>query len=95
GILGLAFPEISVFKAPTLLESLNAQKQLDVPQFGLKLAYPSELSLGGINFDLIDADTLVWTPVTQKGFWQIGLEDITVNGVPATTAKSAIIDTGS
>ncbi|KAG6918902.1 hypothetical protein DXG01_010557 [Tephrocybe rancida] len=113
GLLGMAFEKISAFHAPPLTETLFAQKQLDVSQFGFKLASPSELSLGGINFDLIDADTLVWTPVTQKvwifnsftlanltrwsskGYWQVAIDNITVNDIQATSTLSAIIDTGS
>ncbi|KAG6828378.1 hypothetical protein H0H92_008177 [Tricholoma furcatifolium] len=95
GLSGMAFPEISAFAATPLLFTLYEQGQLDVPQVGFKLADPAQLTVGGIDFDLIDTDTLVWTPVTTRGYYQVALEDFTVNGSPLSGGYDAIIDTGT
>ncbi|KAG6823933.1 hypothetical protein H0H92_008573, partial [Tricholoma furcatifolium] len=95
GLSGMAFPEVSTFNATPFLFTLYAQGQIDVPQVGFKLADKPQLTVGGIDFDLIDTDTLVWTPVTTRGYYQVALDDFIINGTPMPAGYDAIIDTGT
>ncbi|KAG6828379.1 hypothetical protein H0H92_008178 [Tricholoma furcatifolium] len=95
GLLGMAFRSVSRFNAPPFLSTLYAQGQLSVPQVGFKLADEAQLTIGGIDFDAIHKDTLVWTPVTIKAYYQIALGNFIVNGAPMPGGLDAIIDTGT
>ncbi|GLB45980.1 putative peptidase A1 family protein [Lyophyllum shimeji] len=75
-------------------ETLVAQGETTAPQFGFKLADPASVYLGGVDSNLFTGQ-LTWTPVTQKGFWHVGLEGVNVNAEPIFAPSSAIIDTGS
>jgi hypothetical protein len=56
GLVGMAFPSISVFNSTPLFNTLVDQGTVD-PMFGLKLAENgSELYLGGVNTDLYTGD---------------------------------------
>ncbi|GLB33563.1 putative peptidase A1 family protein [Lyophyllum shimeji] len=94
GLVGMAFKEISQFGSDPLFETLVAQGETTAPQFGFKLADPASVYLGGVVSNLFTGQ-LTWTPVTQKGFWHVGLEGVNVNAEPIFAPSSAIIDTGS
>ncbi|KAG6829330.1 hypothetical protein H0H92_004933 [Tricholoma furcatifolium] len=95
GLMGLAFPQISVFKENPVFQSLISQRQTTSPQFAFKLASSkAELYLGGVDTSLFNG-SLTETPVVQKGFWQVDLDSVNVAGTPTHTGLSAIIDTGT
>jgi hypothetical protein len=53
GLLGMAFPSLSIFHAPPLFQTLFAQSTLTQPQFAFKSTETgAELYLGGINAEL-------------------------------------------
>ncbi|KAG5646437.1 hypothetical protein DXG03_003487 [Asterophora parasitica] len=95
GLLGMAFPEISVFGAEPFFHTLVAQNTTTAPQFSFKLAQNgSELFIGGVNTDLF-IGPLTETPVVDTGFWQVALDAVNVNGRATSRNLSAIIDTGT
>ncbi|KAJ3715622.1 acid protease [Lentinula guzmanii] len=95
GLMGMAFPQISVFQADPVFQTLIAQGVVTAPEFGVKLATTgSELFLGGVDTALFQGD-FTQSPVTQVGFWQIDLQAVNVNEKAAVTGLSAIIDTGT
>ncbi|KAJ3829455.1 acid protease [Lentinula raphanica] len=95
GLMGMAFPEISVFQANPVFQTLIAQGAVTASQFGVKLATSgSELFLGGVDTALFEGD-FTNNPVTEVGFWQIDLQSVNVNGEAAVSDLSAIIDTGT
>ncbi|TFY79205.1 hypothetical protein EWM64_g4806 [Hericium alpestre] len=95
GLLGMAFPEISVFGANPFFQTLIAQGTVTSPEFGVKLATTgSELFLGGID-DSLFTGSFTQNPVTDVGFWQIDLQSVNANGRSAVTGLSSIIDTGT
>ncbi|KAF5387855.1 hypothetical protein D9615_000169 [Tricholomella constricta] len=95
GLLGMAFPEISVFGANPYFHTLAAQNTITTTQFAFKLAEcGSELFLGGVNRDLFTG-SLTSAPLVQTGFWQVDVDAVNVNGTATSTKLSAIIDTGT
>jgi cathepsin D len=55
--MGMGFPEISVFKATPVFQTLVAERVLTTPRFSFKLADSgSELFLGGSNPSLFTGD---------------------------------------
>lgn len=73
--------------------------QLEEPVFGVKLsAAPgvSELYLGGTNTALYQQGNLSYTPVTDAGYWEVTLDQISRAGIPVGEPEaSSIIDTGT
>ncbi|THH17604.1 hypothetical protein EW146_g3238 [Bondarzewia mesenterica] len=95
GLLGMAFPQISVFGEDPFFQTLVSQGTVTSPEFAVKLATSgSELFLGGVNDALFTGD-FTEVPVTTVGFWQVNLDSVNANGNAAVTGLSAIIDTGT
>jgi len=97
GLMGLAFPSISVYGSSPFFQTLMASNQLSDNVFGFKLATDgAELFLGGTNSQLFTGD-LTYVPVTKEGYWQIALEGVTVGGqsIFAVSQTAAIVDTGT
>lgn len=97
GLVGLAFPSISVFKSPPLIQTLIAQNQLTSPVFSFALTTTSaELVVGGTNPSRISGET-TWVPVNKVAFWQIPIGTVSVAGkvVAGVGGGSAIVDTGT
>ncbi|KAF8076138.1 acid protease [Lyophyllum atratum] len=95
GLMGMAFPEISEYNANPLFQSLVTQGKTTAAQFAFKLSKSgSELFLGGVNNDLFTG-ALSQSPVVQKGYWQVDLEAVNVDGKATASGLSAIVDTGT
>lgn len=66
GLMGMAFKELSVYKANPVFQTLVAQWRTDAPVFAFKLAPTgSELFLGGVNKKLYKG-AFHYAPVTEK-----------------------------
>lgn len=98
GILGMAFPEISVLGIQTPLENMKAQNLIDQKIFSFYLPSVSgsagELIIGGVDESKFKGD-LFWHPLSSKTYWEIQINDIFVNQTEETSVKSAILDTGT
>ncbi|KAI0032985.1 acid protease [Vararia minispora EC-137] len=97
GLMGMAFPSISVYGANPVFQTLIQAGAVSEPIFGFKLAPEgAELFVGGMNTALIGGD-VTFVPVTREGYWQVEMDAITVNGRRAFSIArtSAIIDTGT
>ncbi|KAG1819974.1 aspartic peptidase domain-containing protein [Suillus variegatus] len=99
GLAGFAFESISEYPAPPLFQTLVDSRQLQEDVFGVKLsAAPgaSELYIGGTNTALYQQDTLTYTPVTEPGYWEVKLDQISRAGAPVGKPEApSIIDTGT
>lgn len=99
GLAGFAFESISGYPAPPLFQTLVNSRQLQEDVFGVKIsATPgaSELYIGGTNTALYQQDTLTYTPVTEPGYWEVKLDQISRAGVPVGKPEApSIIDTGT
>ncbi|KAG1854807.1 aspartic peptidase domain-containing protein [Suillus subalutaceus] len=95
GLMGMGLRSNSDFYADSVFETLVAQKAVPEPVFAFKLASSgSELRIGGVSSALYEGE-FTYTPVTNKGFWQISGDAIKINGIEIVTGFSAIVDTGT
>ncbi|KAG0081010.1 hypothetical protein BGZ90_010518 [Linnemannia elongata] len=102
GLFGLGFNAIqSVPGVKTFMDNAIAAKAVALPVVSAYL--PSVRRNGGKDghylFGAID-DTkfqgnLTYVPVTQQGYWQITIEDVSFNGKSLNHTSQGIIDTGS
>ncbi|XP_061466110.1 cathepsin D isoform X2 [Rhineura floridana] len=102
GILGMAFPKISVKKAKPFFDNVIEQQLLDKNVFSFYLNRDPKASTGGeLLFGGVDpqyyAGDFNWVNVTRKAYWQVHMDKVDVgNGL--TICKDgceAIIDTGT
>ncbi|XP_008498926.2 cathepsin E isoform X1 [Calypte anna] len=102
GVLGLAYPSLSVGGITPVFDNMIAQNLVELPMFSVYMSRNSESSLGGeVLFGGFDPSrftgTLNWVPVTKRGYWQIQLDNIQLDGTVAfcATGCQAIVDTGT
>jgi hypothetical protein len=98
GILGLAFPTISVNKMPTVFENMVAQKLVDQQVVSFYLADSSgsdgEMTVGGIDSTKYTGD-LVYVPLTSETYWETKMDSFNINGASASSTTRCILDTGT
>ncbi|KAL4075322.1 aspartic peptidase domain-containing protein [Scleroderma yunnanense] len=95
GLMGMAFEGLSIYQANPVIQTLITNNAIPNPIFAFSLASSgSELRIGGINSALYTG-SLTYTPVTQKGFWQITGDAISANGNATITPFTAVVDTGT
>ncbi|NXC31762.1 CATD protein, partial [Campylorhamphus procurvoides] len=102
GILGMAFPRISVDQVTPFFDNIMEQKLIDKNMFSFYLnrdptAQPGgELLLGGTDPKYYTGD-FSWVNVTRKAYWQIHMESVAVaNGLRLCEGGcEAIVDTGT
>ncbi|XP_077190641.1 gastricsin-like [Paroedura picta] len=103
GILGLAYPAISAGGATTVVQGLMQENLLSAPVFSFYLSGQEssqnggELVLGGVDTSLYSGE-IVWTPVTQEAYWQIGIQSFYIGNQISDWCSQgcqAIVDTGT
>lgn len=99
GLMGLAFPTISVDGITPVMHKMFADGKLDQPVFAFYLNdddnKKGELSLGGIDTDRMKDGKISWVPVVSKTYWTVALGGMTVNGQSITKVTNAIVDSGT
>jgi len=103
GILGLGYDTISVQRVvPPFFNAVN-QGLVNEPVIGVWLNKSEgneddeggSITFGGIDKSHIDGE-IIYSPVIRKGYWEVELEDVTMNGEKiGITTKRAAIDTGT
>lgn len=102
GILGMAFPILSVNGVPTAFENVYNQGLVDENLFAFYLGNSArdkgELTLGGMNKDHYTGD-ITWVNLLSPTYWEIAMKDVLVDGKSyADTSDDymkAIVDTGT
>jgi hypothetical protein len=98
GILGLAFPSISVDNMTPVFVNMFEQGSLEMDVFSFDLGkadgQPGELTFGGIDTSKFIGD-LSYVPLSNETYWALELDGLTVNGKSATTSHRVIIDSGT
>ncbi|XP_043964446.1 nothepsin [Gambusia affinis] len=103
GVLGLAYQSLAEIQGNPVFDNMLAQNIVDQPVFSFYLSRRTrtstpegELLLGGIDEAMYNRP-INWLPVTAKGYWQIKMESVTVQGVSSFCPRGchAIVDTGT
>ena len=98
GILGLAFPILSVNKVPTVFENMASQGLVDKNLFSFYLGTESgakgELLLGGIDENHYSGD-INYVPLSSATYWEVTLGGLTVDGTVYGAGDKAIMDSGT
>nr|QFF92507.1 cathepsin E [Rhodeus uyekii] len=104
GILGLGFPQLAQVLGSPVFDSMIKQGVLDEPVFSFYLksngsAFGGELLFGGVD-EARFVPPIIWVPVTQKGYWQIRLNGVKIQGAlrfcyDSNEGCQAIVDTGT
>jgi hypothetical protein len=99
GILGLAWPSISVLGMPPVFTMMIEQGLVDEPVFSFYLTNDGsdgEMDLGGVDPNHHTGE-LSYVPLVETNYWTIGLDSMILEGenVSFTTAARAIVDTGT
>ncbi|RIB08300.1 aspartic peptidase domain-containing protein [Gigaspora rosea] len=102
GIMGMALNQLSAENATTPFSNMVSQGSVNNPFFGFHLQRSLDkgdtgsLTLGGVDNSKFDGSITFSKLVNNQGFWEIGLDDASVNGKPLNfNGRSAIIDTGT
>lgn len=99
GIMGLAWPSISVLQMPPVFTMMIDQGLVDEPVFSFYLTNDGtdgEMDLGGIDPNHHSGE-LSYVPLVETNYWTIGLDSMILEGQNSsfTTATRAIVDTGT
>jgi len=98
GILGMAWPSISVENITTVWQNMINEGFIQDTVFAFYLSQsglvPGELVFGGIDNSHFTGD-LEWVPLISETYWEVSLGDLKMDGKSVTTAKYAVIDSGT
>ncbi|XP_015667270.2 cathepsin E-like [Protobothrops mucrosquamatus] len=101
GVLGLAYPNLSVVEAIPVFDNMMRQNLVEQPVFSFFLNRDGtkdggELIFGGIDHSLYNGP-IYWIPVSRKMYWQIPLENVKIQGQIAACKNGceAIVDSGT
>ncbi|KAI0346661.1 acid protease [Trametopsis cervina] len=95
GLLGMGYQSISEYNVPAVFQTLFTQNQVSDPIFAFKLTSSGAvLTLGGVD-NTKYTGSFTYAPVTTKGYWQVTLDGVAVNGNSAVSSVQSIIDTGT
>ncbi|XP_063813319.1 gastricsin-like [Pseudophryne corroboree] len=98
GILGLAYPGLSVGGASTVMQGILQENLLNQPMFSVYLGSQSgEVTFGGVNTNLYTGQ-ISWVPLSNQLYWQIALQEFSINGQATgwcSNGCQAIVDTGT
>ncbi|XP_056416645.1 gastricsin-like isoform X1 [Hyla sarda] len=98
GIFGMAYPAMSAGGATTAMQGMLQQNLLNNPIFSVYMgSQQGEVIFGGVDNSLYSGQIL-WAPVTQEVYWQIGIQEFAINGQATgwcSQGCQAIVDTGT
>jgi len=98
GILGLAFPILSVNHVPTVFENMYNQGVISENAFSFYLGKESgqagELLLGGIDTNYFSGP-MTWTPLKAATYWEVKLDKFMSGSTVYGAGDNAIVDSGT
>eukprot|EP00419_Tripos_fusus_P053064 CAMPEP_0172804910 /NCGR_PEP_ID=MMETSP1075-20121228/5482_1 /TAXON_ID=2916 /ORGANISM="Ceratium fusus, Strain PA161109" /LENGTH=414 /DNA_ID=CAMNT_0013643567 /DNA_START=58 /DNA_END=1302 /DNA_ORIENTATION=+ len=100
GVLGLSPASLAKNKLFSLVARMTSQNALRHQVFSVFFSAspsePSEITFGDVKREHLDSD-LIWVPVQgTTGYWEIAIDDITIDGIPRRLCERcrAAVDTG-
>ncbi|XP_078542482.1 pepsin A-like [Lissotriton helveticus] len=100
GILGLAYPSLSVAKTSPVFDNMWSQGLLSQDLFSVYLSRHEDTGsvviFGGIDSSYYSG-SLTWVPVTAQKYWEITIDRISMSGkvIACSSGCQAIVDTGT
>ncbi|KAM9846099.1 nothepsin [Aulostomus maculatus] len=103
GVLGMGYPSLAEILGNPVFDNMMVQKTVEEPVFSFYLSRKKsssnpegELLLGGTD-EALYSGQINWIPVTAKGYWQIKMDSVAVQGVSSFCPHGcqAIVDTGT
>jgi len=101
GILGMAWPSISVDGVTPVFEQMVNQGLVSQKMFAFWLstnqnsgANGGELTLGGYDKTRFSGD-LAWIPLSSESYWEFTATSMTLGGSSVTSAMRVVADTGT
>nr|XP_008114814.1 PREDICTED: cathepsin D isoform X2 [Anolis carolinensis] len=102
GVLGLGYPTLSVTNSMPVFDNIIKQHLVEEPLFSFSLNREHNvdnggvLILGGIDHSLFTGP-IHWFPVTKKGYWQIHMNSVKIQGqvTSCISGCEAIVDSGT
>jgi len=99
GIMGLGFADLSMGQGFNILDNLVSNGILPQGQVSFYLTDDgdSEVTFGGYRPEFLASD-IFWAPVKIQSYWQVAIDDITINNVPQKLCKGGCqvaVDTGT
>jgi len=99
GILGLAFPTISVNHVPVVFDMMIKQGLVDEPVFTFYLSSDGSdgsMDIGGIDTNHYTGE-INYVPLVETDYWACALDNVTFDGTGDRISKvtKAILDTGT
>ncbi|KAI6043966.1 acid protease [Pisolithus marmoratus] len=100
GLLGLGFPQISVYGQPPVFQTLISDNAVSESLFGVAF----ELMVGAADTGMYNQSSMVFVSVSLQAYWQIPMDGLTRPGLNnsgevvianKTSYAQAIIDTGT
>jgi len=102
GIIGLARTELSNQNNPTPVDALVAARLIDNAIVSYKMdrvrdkGNDGQITFGGLDTSKFDPKTAVTVAnINTNGFWEAGMDDVTVDGKSLGLSRSALLDTGT
>lgn len=98
GILGLAWPSISVSGVEPPVQRMISQGLLEQPVFAFYLpdadGSQGELLFGGVDENHYTGD-LTYHSLSSETYWELTMDSMTVGGADVTSVKNVIVDSGT
>jgi hypothetical protein len=97
GILGMAWPRISVDGIPPVFQNMVTQRAVGEPVFAFHLGKDGatgELVIGGVDDSHYTGD-LHYLPLSNETYWEVELQGMSLGGKSVTNVQRAILDTGT
>lgn len=98
GILGMGFEALVQGGGEAPFEALIKSGELDEARFAFYLSddesVPGELVLGGVNPARYEGD-FQYHNLTFRGYWQVALDDIAIDGTSMSQSPNIIVDSGT
>jgi hypothetical protein len=98
GILGMAWQSIAIDNITTVWQTMIQEGYIEDTVFAFYLSQsglvPGELVFGGIDTSHFTGD-LTWVPLISETYWEVALDDMTMQGKSVSNVKRAVIDSGT